>query len=207
MYEQIKNYEVPCPKDGYRLIDGEKRGIEDESVIAHCTNLTHPGFLTKELISRHKCFYKNCPYLRKLPEKPFWQNNKSIFKTQLKRGAVHASRTHKSQQGRNEQKKSDITYLQNEMCGKLKPFIAEWTKDNFQENQFLFVDIRPYENSTTNYRLYYVSSQPCYDAPAYIRLVQIIQQEFNLHIKLVHIKDLDGHYATIEEYNKRKKLR
>ena len=205
MYENIKDYEVPRPAGKYRLINNEYREALDENVIAYCTNLTHPGFLTKEHISSHKCFYKNCPYLRKLPEKLFWKNDKSFYKAQLKGGAVRASRTQKNQQQCNEKQKSDITTLQKEISRKLQSFIIAWIKDNQLENNFLSVNIQPYLNSTKNYRLFYVSNHSTYDAPDYIDLVKLIQQELHLRIKLVHIKDLDGHYATIAEYKNRNK--
>ena len=47
-----------------RLIDGKYAAIT--KIIARCHVQTHPGFLTKNLVAKHKCIEKDCTFFEKL---------------------------------------------------------------------------------------------------------------------------------------------
>ena len=199
MYENIKDYEVPRPKKCYRLISGEKRNIMDTSVIAYCTSKAHPGFLTLGFIYKHQCFFKNCPCLRKLPEVNFWNKPQEEYTTQTKYAVTKKGQALKEKS--DQERKRCVVERTNKLIG----FTKSCIKAHQLEEQFLMVDIKPFQNSSRNFRVFYVSNKSCYDAQDYLSLVQDISKRFNFRIKLVHVKDEDGHYVTIEEYKNRRR--
>ena len=45
--------------------------------IGYCHIETHPGYLNPQLMKKHKCIKKACPFLEKNMEHPAWQKKKS----------------------------------------------------------------------------------------------------------------------------------
>ena len=84
-------------------------------------------------------------------------------------------------------------------------FCENWVKEHDLENNIKVVRVQSFDNSTKNYRLYYVSDTSAYDAPMYLDLVKAVQEEFRIRLKLVHIKNVDGTRVTIDAYSRIKK--
>jgi len=198
MYEEIKDYKGTRPRK-YNLISGEKLDADNPAVIAYCASYSHLGFLTVKLIAEHQCFLKNCRHLRKLPEKPYWEKPRyEHWKQIYKRNTKEGRKILKEQETR-------FANRAEKMCQQLMDFSEEWVKNHSLEEELKVLSISPFNDSTRNFRLYYISIHLCYDAPLYIELVKDIQTEFRVRIKLVHIKNTRGEWATIEEYNYMKK--
>jgi len=51
-------------KYGIVLIDGNE--AKEEKVVAYCNSRLHEGYLSKKMVSSHKCLHKKCKYLRKI---------------------------------------------------------------------------------------------------------------------------------------------
>lgn len=200
MYDDIKEYKGTHPRKWYRMISGEKRCVEDLSVIARCSSITHPGFLTLPDIVQHQCFFKRCPYLRKLQNNSFWQEPQREYKRQMERR--FSLKGHNDLQAQQQRWEKDAK----NKCPLLMEFSEEWVKTHSLENEFKITSVQPFNDSTKNFRLFYVSNQTSYDAPFYVDLVKAIQAEFHCRIKLVHIKDINGKRVTIDEYIHRKQL-
>ena len=198
MYNAIRNYKGTSPRK-YTLITGEKRDRGDPQVIAYCVSLAHQRFLTLSDIVKHQCFFKKCPYLRKLPDRVFWQTEpKEYTKQMLLRYSKEGQCLLKQQKLSWEKDRKEKEVL-------LLKFCENWVKEHDLESTIKVVRVQPFDNSTKNYRLYYVSDTSAYDAPMYLGLVRAVQEEFRIRLKLVHIKDVDGTWVTIDSYNCKKK--
>ena len=53
------------------LIDGK---TSYKRPIGYCFCDTHRGYISKELLKSHKCLQKQCPFLRKNEEHPYWND-------------------------------------------------------------------------------------------------------------------------------------
>lgn len=73
------------PEDDSRMcIDGVRR---INGIIGFCHNVLHKGHLTKEILAKHECVRKECPYLEKYSEKGYWKEfeNKRRHKQEIQR--------------------------------------------------------------------------------------------------------------------------
>lgn len=195
-YGGIKNYKGTYPKQ-FTLLSGEKREADDPAVIACCTSVSHHHrFLTIEDIREHQCFFKKCMYLRKLPGNAFWEIPQKEYTSQTRRYFSTEGTRFLQYQKRKWKEEAE------RKCSLIEDFCENWVKENALDGKFKVTSVRPFDNSTKNFRLFYVSSQSCYDAPDYLELVSAIQMKFRWRVKLVHIKDVNGHRLTISEYDR-----
>lgn len=198
MYNAIRNYKGTSPRK-YTLISGDKRDRGDPQVIAYCASLVHQRFLTLSDIAKHQCFFKKCPYLHKLPDRTFWKTEQKEYAKQI------LFRYSKEGQLFLKQQEQNWEIDRQEKGSLLLKFCENWVKERELESSFKIIRVQAFDNSTKNYRLYYVSDQSYYDAPKYLDLVRAVQTEFRIRLKLVHIKDVDGTWVTIDSYNCKKK--
>lgn len=198
MYGEIKDYRGYTPRQ-YRMIDGALRETGDPEVIAFCVSHTHQNFLTQGNIREHQCFFKRCPYLRKLADNPYWSKPHAEYRTQInKRYQPEAQRYFRFQKQRWDN-------LAAERCREIKDFCNQWTIDNSLEDLFLVTSVSRFEKSTKNFRVFYVSPTSEYDAPHYVDLARAIQENLGFSVLLVHVKDEYGRRVTLAEYKRRKR--
>ena len=46
--------------------------------VGYCHLYAHQGILTTRLLKKHKCLSKNCPYIEKNQEHPYWEQRQRI---------------------------------------------------------------------------------------------------------------------------------
>lgn len=66
------------------LIDGTYRSVAVKNIAGTCHNNIHKGYLDIDLLMRHDCINKKCPFLEKFEDYPFWitKSNKEREKAQ-----------------------------------------------------------------------------------------------------------------------------
>lgn len=62
-------------KMSWKAIDGNRLMSEP---VGYCNNYIHRGWLSTVLLKGHKCLEKQCPYLDRNLEHPFWTYKKRI---------------------------------------------------------------------------------------------------------------------------------
>jgi len=66
------------------FIDGKYR--ESATIIGYCHCKTHKGYLTMKLLRQHECLSKQCRFLQRFEEEPFWtQQEKMKAKRKLRK--------------------------------------------------------------------------------------------------------------------------
>lgn len=172
-----------------RLIDGKHITITKKRVVGMCHNTLHTGFLTQSLMEQHECVGKNCYFFQKNECASYWEHLKQKRAFKKKRRA--AKNAAKVLEDNELAKMADIkNKLQGIMddCG----YTAE------------IIEVK--SPMRKRYTVFYVSQQTGPDEsefPDFFRMVGEIYPVWQVTIK--HIKDVDGHYVTINEYKKRVK--
>ena len=54
-----------------------------ENAVAYCHNKSHKGLLTVKMMKNHECLRKQCPFLEKYEDRPYWEER--ILKKQKKK--------------------------------------------------------------------------------------------------------------------------
>ena len=63
------------------LIDGSYRSVAVKSIVGMCRNNIHRGYLNIDLLEQHDCIKKDCPFLEKFEDYPFWVKQDRIANT------------------------------------------------------------------------------------------------------------------------------
>lgn len=56
-----------------RLMTGDVAFVEKSNIVGYCHFSEHKGQITKTLVQSHDCFKKECHYLEKYKDNPYWQ--------------------------------------------------------------------------------------------------------------------------------------
>ncbi|MDO4982939.1 MAG: exonuclease domain-containing protein [Eubacteriales bacterium] len=169
---------------GYVYLD-----IRRGKIVGCCHSLLHPGKLTLKIMKEHDCLGKNCPRFEKYDDAPYW--------TELEKKKAGKALSRKIQQKKKE-----------------KDRIAAEELEDFKEIFQSFVDdagyameiIRIERLSFRYFRIFYVSEYRFADGnrfPVFFNTTKFFYPE--IRIELRHIKDVDGHFVTIDEYHSRKR--
>jgi hypothetical protein len=169
------------------LLTGEFRNVKTKSIIGRCHHKFHKGIITKDLLKEHDCLKKECPFLEKFENNQFW---------------VQYEEEQKEKEKRKQAKKEHQNHVNNqiEKCNNIKKEI-ELIAKKYGYN-FYVVDVK--QNARCHYTIFYVSDKMKNDWKDFEQLIPILFASFNVYFRFTHIKDLDGNYVTIEEYEKRK---
>ena len=80
------------------LVDGSYRNVAVRLVAGRCHNNIHRGYLNIDLLERHDCIKKECPFLEKFEDYPFWvkqdriANAKAIQKKERENSRLKSER-------------------------------------------------------------------------------------------------------------------
>lgn len=172
-----------------KLLGGEVRFLLRENVIGCCHNLLHPGKLIKLLLREQKCLEKQCPFLEKYEDRPFWT---AYRKKQLTK--IEAKQQKRKKKAKERSKVAMLCRL----------------RDSFQRYadaagaEILVVRVEPVNRRT--YRAFYVSDDPFPDWDMFPAFLEAVERAYpSHHISLRRIRDLDGHLVTREEFFARKR--
>ena len=56
-----------------RLMTGDTAFVGESNIVGYCHFSEHKGQMTKTLVQSHNCFKKECHYLEKYKDSPYWQ--------------------------------------------------------------------------------------------------------------------------------------
>lgn len=170
-------------------LGGEVRFLLRENVIGCCHNMLHPGKLTRQLLNEHNCLEKQCPYLEKYDDRPFWVAYK---KKQLAKSEARWQKKNKKAKER-----SKVAML----C-RLRDVFQGYADATGTE--IIVVRVEPANRHT--YRVFYVSDDPFPDWNMFPAFLAAVERAFSgQRISLRRIKDMDGHFVTREEFYARKR--
>ncbi len=168
----------------FRLITGCYLHLERGDIVGFCHNKTHPGAITKNICKSHDCLGKQCFY--------FEQNPVSFYLASLER------------EKRIKEKKKDQIRMK-----KQKKLAEENDLRMIQESWQEYLDsidsdmeiIRIEKDPSKEYRIFYVSDNRFADGNLFPEFLKKLRTENpRWRIVLRHIRDIDGHFVTKDEY-------
>lgn len=171
-----------------RMLGGGTVEIKRGNLVGCCHYYIHPGKMTKEHLTRHDCVKKQCPFFEKYEDSGYWQNQKQ--KKKSKEGIKRQRRMEKA-------KAAALAEA------------LQTAKEKFQAcadaTQSPMDIIRVEMPKAGEYIIFYVSDYPFADGNRFPEFLQSAHRQCPCrHIKLRHIKDVDGHFVTREEFQVRK---
>ena len=170
-----------------RLLGNQCVILPQTRIVGCCHNLLHPGKLTKRLMTQHDCLGKNCRHFEKYEDAGYWKE--SDRKKEQKRTARQLQRMKRKQEAATE------AVLQN---------LAELFQSYIDDAGYAMQIVRVDTERTNRYRVFYVSEYPYADGdrfPKFLETVRFFFPDYRLNLR--HIRDVDGHFVTIEEYQHR----
>ena len=172
-----------------KLLGGEVHFLPCKSVIGCCHNMLHPGKLTRQLLNGHNCLEKQCPFLEKYEDRPFWM----AYKKKLLAKSV-AKQQKKNKKAKERSKAA--------MQSRLRDIFQGYADATGTE--IIVVRVEPANRHT--YRVFYVSDNPFLDWNMFPVFLAAVERAFSgQRISLRRIKDMDGHFVTKGEYCARKR--
>lgn len=171
-----------------RLLGNQRIQIPKSKLVGCCHNMIHPGKLTAKIMQEHDCIGKQCSFFEKYEDSAYWIAQAQKRNEKDKR---------KAEQQRQKQE-------------------AQRIEDELKEAQELFqsyADALKYEllivrlqrKTQNHYKVFYVSENRFADGNRFPNFINTIKYYFpKCRIELRHVRDVDGHFVTIDEYIARK---
>lgn len=164
------------------LITGEFKLVRKETVIGVCHNNIHKGILTVNLLKKHDCLGKNCTYLEKYKNKSYWHTLEKEEEEKNKRKIAK-----KENQVLEKDKKKTCNDIKNQVN-----YIAE-------KYDFKFKALEVKQITDNRFNVFYVSDKKKNDWSSFSPIIKTMREFYNYHLTLIHIRDVDGNYTTINE--------
>ena len=170
-----------------KMLGGEVIDIKRGKIVGWCHHSLHKGAMNKAILTQHDCLGKNCPYLQRNPESPFWAARERERESKEKRKAeIKAEKQRRAEEAEN-----------------LRGLTERWQSylDELGSDMLL---VRVEKEAPARYKLFYVSDNPFADGNRYPAFLGRLKAEHpGFRIVLRHIRDVDGHFVTREEYLRR----
>lgn len=170
-----------------RLLGNQCVILPQTRIVGCCHNLLHPGKLTKRLMTQHDCLEKNCRHFEKYEDAGYWKE--CDRKKEQKQTARQLQRMKRAQEAATEAVLQNLTEL-----------FQSYIDDAGYAMQIVRVDTE----RTNRYRVFYVSEYPFADGdrfPKFLETARFFFPDYRLNLR--HIRDVDRHFVTIEEYQQR----
>ncbi len=172
-----------------KMLTGQVLSIRRGRIVGWCRNRIHPGALNKAILEQHDCLGKNCSFLEKNCQSPFWRalEEAKLAKEKLK-AKVHQEKQKKIQE------ESELHTLADDWGSYL------------EEMQSDMQIVRVVRDTPICYRIFYVSDNRFADGNRYPEFLERLRQDHpRKRIILRHIRDVDGHFVTREEFRQRRR--
>ena len=183
-WEQIASQPVKV-----KMLTGKVITIRRGRVLGWCRHQLHPGAVSKSILDAHDCLGKNCSYFERNPQSPYWQAVEGEAKAKKKK--KDESREGKRQR---EQEERELLSLN-----------AQW-QALLDETESDLQIVRVARESEKAYKIFYVSDSRCADWDRYTEFLDRLKALHpDYRITLRHIRDVDGHLVTREEYRNRRR--
>ena len=161
--------------------------LKDNNVIGYCSYKLHKGCVTKKLLKDHQCLEKNCPFLQKYKDVPYWKEREKAIQSKNQR----------------KQKKKDIKKHEEE-CREFLLSSANGLLDKMQLD-IEIIEIK-FIASEKKVVIFYISDSP-FDDSVYFRefvrryavVISTRTEYICSKVEARHIKDTDGRYVTFSD--------
>ena len=172
-----------------KLFDGTETWLPHKSIVGHCSSRMHPGVISLELLKKHRCIGKRCLNLDKYEDCAFWKD--LAQKEEEERRAREEKRAAIALKRSEEQRLLD-----------LREEFQSFVSCSDTEIEIVRVELL----RSCVYRVFYVSENRFADKHLFPELYECVSYYHpGWRIVLKHIRDLDGHFVTIDEYHRRRK--
>lgn len=166
-----------------KLINGKRVRIRKSKIVGYCKYMMHKGSLTQQLLIEHNCVEKNCKYLVKKKHAPFWMYKEIEEK--------------RKNENKEQKKNKKIQEKENaERLNNIKQNVEAIVRKNGLN--IVITNVVEYEKDKV--KIFYVSHKRRDDSKDYQSLIDQMWVNHNLICKLIHTKDVEDNYITINEY-------
>ena len=170
-----------------RMLTGETISIKKRNILGWCHHKMHKGAVNKALLEQHDCLGKNCPYLERNCQCSYWA---SLAAQQ----AAKAARKEKIREEKRQQAAEEEHLIQ---------LSESWQSylDDMESDMYI---VRVAKDAPSVYRIFYVSDNRFADGnryPAFLETLKFLHPHYRINLR--HIRDVDGHFVTYDEYMNR----
>lgn len=142
------------------------------------------GALTARIMKEHRCLEKQCWHFRKNEEALYWK--------------LREEEARKKEQKKLERQAQKAK--ENEEAKRLRILRETWQShlDDMESDMYI---VRIARETPSSFRIFYVSDNRFADGnryPDFLETLKFFHPYY--HIKLRHIRDVDGHFVTTQEY-------
>ncbi len=167
-----------------KMLGGEVVSIKRGKIVGWCHHKMHKGAVNKAILKEHDCLGKNCPYLERNCQSPFWAALEIEKESKEKRKAK--LRAEKIQRAIEE--------------ADLKALSESWQSylDDMESDMMI---VRVAKDAPSVYRIFYVSDNRFADGnryPDFLETLKFVHPHYRINLR--HIRDVDGHFVTTDEY-------
>lgn len=167
-----------------KMLTGETVSIKQKRILGWCHHRIHKGAVTRTIMKQHDCLGKNCPYLERNANSPYWAN--LVAQKKAKENRKEKIRAQKQQQAAEEEH--------------LIQLLESWQSylDDMESDMYI---VRVAKVAPSVYRIFYVSDNSFADGnryPAFLETLKFLHPHYRINLR--HIRDVDGHFVTYDEY-------
>ena len=167
-----------------RLLTDDVIPIKRKNIVGWCSYKLHKGAINKALLKEHQCLEKNCGFLIK--------NELSTYWTAQEQAAAEKKR----RKDQIKQEKAKAEALQQ----KMQNLAADWQIKLDEIGSDMYI-VRVERETRTRYRVFYVSDNAFADGNRFPEFVYMVRREHpGKSVNMRHIRDVDGHFVTRDEY-------
>lgn len=192
-YSTASDGRRPCKLCRPVNIDGTVLDITYEkkpsTYSGYCHYLRHPGFMLPSTMIEHHCIEKNCRYFEKIASSKYW---------------IHEENRRKQRELQKAQKKMRINMeaVKNEENEELRWELQDYADIEDYDMEIIQAEMRP----RGLIYVFYVSNNRFADGNRFPLFLDQVKNAYpSRRVVLRHIKDVDGHFVTIDEYYSRRK--
>ena len=172
-----------------KLLGGAVVRARRGNIIGYCHYAAHAGKLTRAILQRHRCIEKNCRFLERYTDVPFWTER------ERKKNAKTLAKQRKKKQ-------KAVLLAQEESMIELRDRFQSCADATASALDVVRVE-RP---NGSAYVVFYVSDYDFADGNRFPEFLEKLRQTHShRRIILRHIKDEDGRFVTRAEYYARKR--
>ena len=167
-----------------RLLTDDVIPIKRKNIVGWCTYKLHKGAINKALLEEHQCLEKNCGFLVKNDLSTYW----------VAQEQAAAEKKRRKEQIKKEKAKVDA------LQQKMQKLAVDWQKKLDELGSDMYI-VRVERETRTRYRVFYVSDNAFADGNRFPEFVDMVRREHpGKSVNMRHIRDLDGHFVTRDEY-------
>ena len=172
-----------------KMLTGNTAKIQRKNILGWCHNRIHPGAVSKTILKDHDCLGKECRFFERNCQAPYWD----AYEAQ-KRAAERKKEEIKKEK---EKKVKEESALQ-DLTESWRTYLTEIDSD--------MQIVRVAADSPYAYRIFYVSDNRFADGNRYPEFLSELNNRYpKCRFILRHIRDIDGHFVTRNEYRMRRR--